>query len=59
MAVKFKRGDTVRLNLPQPRGPVVQTRLNEQDEVEYLVEWTDADGNVQQRWFPESMLDAG
>jgi uncharacterized protein YodC (DUF2158 family) len=52
----FKKGDTVRLNAVLPQGPVVALRMDEDGNVSYLVEWTDADGAQQQRWFEESQL---
>jgi hypothetical protein len=54
----FKKGDTVRLNAVLPQGPVVALRMDEDGNVSYLVEWTDADGAQQQRWFEESQLAA-
>jgi hypothetical protein len=30
--------------------------MDEDGNVSYLVEWTDADGNAQQRWFDEAQL---
>jgi hypothetical protein len=30
--------------------------MDEDGNVTYFVEWTDVDGNVQQRWFEESQL---
>jgi hypothetical protein len=41
-----------------PQGPVVALRMNEDGQFFYLVEWTDADGVKQQRWFEESELEA-
>jgi hypothetical protein len=52
----FKKGDTVRLSAVLPQGPVVALRMDEDGNVSYLVEWTDADGAQQQRWFAESQL---
>jgi hypothetical protein len=52
----FKKGDTVRLNAVVPTGPVLALRMNEDGDVSYLMEWTDADGISQQRWFEESQL---
>jgi len=31
-------------------------RMDEDGNVSYLIEWTDAIGNTQQRWFAESEL---
>ena len=52
----FKIDDVVRLNRPVPQGPVTKMRMDEDGNVSYLIEWTDADGNAQQRWFAESDL---
>lgn len=52
----FKKGDVVKLNTVVPQGPVVSMRMDEDGNVSYLVEWTDADGVAQQRWFAEDQL---
>lgn len=52
----FKKGDTVRLNVVVPTGPVLALRMSEDGDVSYLIEWTDIDGVSQQRWFEESQL---
>jgi len=54
----FKKGDTVKLIGVVPLGPVIGMRMDEDGNVSYLVEWTDADGNAQQRWFDEAQLEA-
>lgn len=56
MATAFKKGDNVKLNSVVPEGPVQALRMDEDGNFFYLVEWTDADGNDQQRWFEESQL---
>lgn len=57
--MQFKKGDIVRLKSVVPQGPVVKLRLDEETgEVSYLVEWADADGEVQQRWFAEAQLES-
>jgi uncharacterized protein YodC (DUF2158 family) len=58
MATKFKKSETVRVKVVVPQGPVIALRMNEDGEFFYLVEWTDADGVKQQRWFEESELEA-
>jgi len=58
MATAFKKGDNVKLNSIVPEGPVQALRMDEDGNFFYLVEWTDADGSVQQRWFEESQLAA-
>lgn len=52
----FKKGDVVKLAGVVPQGPVIAMRMDEDGNVSYLIEWTDADGNAQQRWFAESDL---
>jgi uncharacterized protein YodC (DUF2158 family) len=52
----FKKGDTVKLNAVVPQGPVAALRMDEDGNVSYLIEWTDADSVTQQRWFAEDQL---
>jgi hypothetical protein len=56
MATTFKKGDVVKAVAVIPQGPVAALRMDEDGNVTYLVEWTDVDGNIQQRWFEESQL---
>lgn len=56
MATAFKKGDNVKINAALPEGPVQALRMDEEGNFFYLVEWTNADGDVQQRWFEESQL---
>jgi hypothetical protein len=56
MATLFKKGDTVKLVVQAPTGPVLALRMLEDGTVQCLVEWTDVDGAVHQRWFDESEL---
>lgn len=58
MATKFTKGQAVKLSAVVPQGPVVALRMDENGTFFYLVEWTDADGVKQQRWFEESQLSA-
>jgi hypothetical protein len=58
MATKYTKNQNVRLKAVVPQGPVVALRMNEDGEFFYLVEWTDADGVKQRRWFEESELEA-
>jgi hypothetical protein len=55
----FKKGDTVKVNVTVPEGPVVAMRMDEDGTVSYMVEWVSAEGVSQQRWFDESQLSAG
>lgn len=54
----MKAGTRVRVvQPPPPEGVVVQRRIQPQgDDIEMLVEWTDADGQTVQRWFVASEL---
>ncbi len=56
MASTFKKGDVVKLNTVVPQGPVQSIRMDDEGVVSYLIEWTDAEGVVQQRWFSEDQL---
>jgi cell envelope opacity-associated protein A len=58
MATTFTKGQTVKVRAVNPQGPVQALRMDEDGNVSYLVEWTDADGNDQQRWFDEAQLEA-
>jgi hypothetical protein len=58
MPTTYVKNQTVRLKSVVPQGPVVALRMNEDGEFFYLVEWTDADGVKQQRWFAEAELEA-
>jgi hypothetical protein len=58
MATKFIKGQEVKLNSVVPQGPVVALRMTEDGVFFYLIQWTDADGVAQQRWFKESDLTA-
>jgi hypothetical protein len=56
MATKFAKGQAVKLIAVVPEGPVQALRMDEDGNFFYMVEWTDADGNVIQRWFEEAQL---
>ena len=56
MATKFKKGDVVKVNTVVPEGPVQALRMDDDGVVYCLVEWTDVEGNTQQRWFAEDDL---
>lgn len=56
MATAFKKGDVVKLAAVVPQGPVLALRMDEDGVVQCLVEWTDAQGVQQQRWFNEDQL---
>lgn len=52
----FKKGDVVKAVAVVPEGPVESMRMDEDGNVQYLLSWTDADGNAQTRWFDEAQL---
>jgi uncharacterized protein YodC (DUF2158 family) len=56
MATAFKKGDAVRVNQTVPQGPVLALRMDDEGQVFCLIEWTDSNGNTQQRWFAEDEL---
>ena len=56
MATKFKKGEEVKVNAVVPQGPVQALRMDEDGNFFYLIGWTDADGNPQERWFAEADL---
>lgn len=54
----MKAGTTVRLIQPEIKGQVKERRINPAtDELELLVEWTDAEGQLVQRWFDADKLE--
>ena len=59
MAAKFKKGEVVRVNQVMPQGPVLGFRMDEDGNVLYLIQWADAEGVEQKRWFAEDELVAG
>lgn len=56
MATAFKKGDVVKLASVVPQGPVLALRIDDSGIIQYLVEWVDANGVTQQRWFDEDQL---
>jgi hypothetical protein len=56
MATKFAKGQEVKVVAVVPQGPVQALRMDEDGNFFYLIEWTDAAGNFQQRWFAEADL---
>lgn len=56
MATTFRKGDEVKVNAVVPQGPVQALRMDEDGVVSCLIEWTDVDGETQQRWFTEDQL---
>jgi len=58
MATKFIKGQEVKLSSVVPQGPVQALRMDEDGNFFYLLDWVDANGNSQSRWFIESDLEA-
>jgi hypothetical protein len=58
MATTFIKNQNVRVKAVIPQGPVMALRMNEDGQFFYLIQWTDANGNVQSRWFKEEDLEA-
>ena len=56
MATKLSKGQEVKVRAVIPSGPVQALRMDEDGNFYYLIEWTDADGVVQNRWFDEEAL---
>ena len=56
MATKFTKGQVVKVQATAPQGPVQALRMTEDGDFFYHIEWTDAEGNKQNRWFPEAAL---
>ena len=55
----FKKGDRVKVAVAVvPEGSILAMRMTEEGVVECLVEWTDAEGHAQQRWFQQDNLTA-
>lgn len=56
MATKFSKGQELKVKAVIPQGPVKALRMDEDGNFFYMIEWTDADGVVQSRWFAEEDL---
>jgi hypothetical protein len=54
----YKKGDQVKLKAVVPSGPVAALKMDEDGNVSYLLQWVDAKGVMQERWFAESELEA-
>ena len=54
---QIKKGDAVQLVQPVIQGTVIKTEYDEDGEcLKHLVEYPDAYGDLQQRWFVETSL---
>jgi hypothetical protein len=58
MATKFKKDQEIKLRAVVPHGPVQALRMDEDGNFFYRLDWEDADGNLQSRWFSEDELEA-
>lgn len=56
MATKFSKGQDVKVRSVIPQGPVQKLRMDEDGNFFYLIQWVDAEGSTQERWFAESEL---
>jgi len=56
MATMFTKNQVVKVKAVVPEGPVLALRMDEDGNVQYLVEWDDAEGEATQRWFNEDQL---
>jgi hypothetical protein len=55
----FKKDDLVKQVIHPIAGVITSKRFNEDsDSFEYLVSYPDADGNIVERWFTESEIEA-
>lgn len=54
----LKTGDPARLIQPEIKGTVKKRAIGDDDQVRLLLEFTDPDGQVTERWFDESQLEA-
>lgn len=53
----MKKGDVVEVTPVTIKGPIIKTEWNESAEsLQHCIEWTDAEGNQQHRWFLETEL---
>jgi len=59
MTTKFVKDQVVKVNAVVPQGPVRKLRMDEDGNFFYMIEWVDADGQTQERWFAESDLTEG
>ena len=57
MPTTFVKNQNVRVKAVLPEGPVIALRMNEDGQFFYMVQWTDANGSVQTRWFKEEELE--
>ena len=56
MAASFKVGQEVKLNISAPQGAIKSLSVSQGGEIQYLISWVNADGEVHERWFAEDDL---
>lgn len=56
MATKFVKDQQVKVIAVIPQGPVQKLRMDDDGMIWYLIQWTDASGAIQERWFKEDDL---
>lgn len=56
MATKFVKDQQVKVIAVIPQGPVQKLRMDDDGMIWYLIQWTDASGATQERWFKEDDL---
>lgn len=54
----FTKGAAVKLRVVVPEGTVEALRMLEDGTIQCLLQWTDANGDRQQRWIDEAALEA-
>lgn len=57
MASTYKKGDVLRLKAVVPQGAVEKIQMTDEGEVQYLISWSDPDGDTNQRWFSETEVE--
>jgi uncharacterized protein YodC (DUF2158 family) len=54
----FKKDDVVKLKMVVPSGAVQKMAMDDDGKVSCLLEWVNENGETQQRWFAEELLEA-
>ena len=58
MPTTYAKNQNVRVKAVIPQGPVIALRMDADGQFFYLVQWTDANGKSQRRWFKDEELEA-
>ncbi|CAB4134670.1 hypothetical protein UFOVP274_32 [uncultured Caudovirales phage] len=58
MALKFRKGDNVAVNLKRviPTGPVMDIKLDDDGQIQYLIEFMNENEEIHARWYYEDEL---